>query len=66
MSDSLLQRIIDESKNMHRAERRVANFVSTSPSKVLQMTMAKLSATCSVSDQTVMRFCRRFGFESYQ
>ena len=66
MSDSLLQRIIDESKNMHRAERRVANFVSTSPSKVLQMSMAKLSETCSVSDPTVMRFCRRFGFESYQ
>lgn len=66
MSDSLLQRIINESKNMHRAERRVANFVSTSPSKVLQMSMAKLSETCSVSDPTVMRFCRRFGFESYQ
>lgn len=66
MSDSLLQRIIDESKSMHRAERRVANFVSTSPSKVLQMSMAKLSETCSVSDPTVMRFCRRFGFESYQ
>lgn len=66
MSDSLLQRIIDESKNMHRAERRVANFVSTSPSKVLQMSMAKLSETCAVSDPTVMRFCRRFGFESYQ
>lgn len=66
MSDSLLQRIIDESKDMHRAERRVANFVSTSPAKVLQMSMAKLSETCAVSDPTVMRFCRRFGFESYQ
>jgi RpiR family carbohydrate utilization transcriptional regulator len=63
---SLLQRIIQESKEMHRAERRVANFVSTSPSKVLQMSMAKLSETCSVSDPTVMRFCRRFGFETYQ
>ncbi|BBP76697.1 MurR/RpiR family transcriptional regulator [Pseudomonas gingeri NCPPB 3146 = LMG 5327] len=66
MTVSLLQRIILESKDMHRAERRVANFVSTSPSKVLQMSMAKLSETCSVSDPTVMRFCRRFGFESYQ
>lgn len=66
MSVGLLQRIIQESKNMHRAERRVANFVSTSPSKVLQMSMARLSETCSVSDPTVMRFCRRFGFESYQ
>jgi RpiR family carbohydrate utilization transcriptional regulator len=66
MTVSLLQRIVLESKEMHRAERRVANFVSTSPSKVLQMSMAKLSETCSVSDPTVMRFCRRFGFETYQ
>lgn len=63
---SLLQRIAQESKEMHRAERRVANFVSASPSKVLQMSMAKLSETCSVSDPTIMRFCRRFGFETYQ
>lgn len=66
MTVGLLQRIVQESKNMHRAERRVANFVATSPSKVLQMSMARLSETCSVSDPTVMRFCRRFGFESYQ
>jgi RpiR family carbohydrate utilization transcriptional regulator len=66
MTVGLLQRIVLESKDMHRAERRVANFVSTSPSKVLQMSMAKLSQTCSVSDPTVMRFCRRFGFDSYQ
>jgi RpiR family carbohydrate utilization transcriptional regulator len=66
MTVGLLQRIELESKDMHRAERRVATFVANSPSKVLQMSMAKLSETCSVSDPTVMRFCRRFGFESYQ
>ncbi len=66
MTVSLLQRILDESKELPRAERRVANFVATSPSKVLQMSMARLSETCSVSDPTVIRFCRRFGFDSYQ
>ena len=66
MTLGLLQRIEQESQGMHRAERRVADFVASSPSKVLQMSMAKLSETCSVSDPTVMRFCRRFGFESYQ
>ena len=66
MTINLLQRIILESKDMHRAERRVANFVTTSPSKVLQMSMARLSETCGVSDPTVMRFCRRFGFDTYQ
>jgi len=66
MTLGLLQRIEQESQGMHRAERRVADFVASSPSKVLQMSMARLSETCSVSDPTVMRFCRRFGFESYQ
>ena len=30
------------------------------------MSMARLSELCSVSDPTIMRFCRRFGFEGYQ
>lgn len=66
MTVSLLQRIVQESENMHRAERRVADFVVTSPSEVIQMSMASLSEVCSVSDPTIMRFCRRFGFEGYQ
>ncbi|EHU1702117.1 MurR/RpiR family transcriptional regulator [Acinetobacter calcoaceticus] len=66
MTVSLLQTILQESENMHRAERRVADFVVTSPSEVIQMSMASLSEVCSVSDPTIMRFCRRFGFESYQ
>lgn len=66
MTVGLLQTILQESENMHRAEKRVADFVVTSPSEVIQMSMASLSEVCSVSDPTIMRFCRRFGFESYQ
>ncbi|MFT4133005.1 MurR/RpiR family transcriptional regulator [Labrys sp. (in: a-proteobacteria)] len=66
MTVSLLQRILQEREEMHPAERRVAAFVSASPSEVLHMSMARLSETCSVSDPTIMRFCRRFGFEGYQ
>lgn len=51
---------------MGAAERRVAQFVATSPAKVIRMSMASLSETCDVSDPTIMRFCRRFGFEGYQ
>lgn len=66
MTVSLLQKILQERSNMHPAELRVADFVGTSPSEVIHMSMAKLSETCSVSDPTIMRFCRRFGFEGYQ
>ena len=65
-SDSLLQRILQESHEMGTAEARVARFVSTQPNQVLHMSMAKLSEECDVSDPTIMRFCRRFGFQGYQ
>ncbi|SHJ38691.1 MurR/RpiR family transcriptional regulator [Aureimonas altamirensis] len=66
MSMSLLQRILVEKPTMAAAEQRVAAFVSTSPAEVVRMSMARLSQACSVSDPTILRFCRRFGFDGYQ
>jgi Transcriptional regulators len=66
MSTSLLHRIVQESDGMGSAERRVADFVSANPGEVIHMSMARLSQACDVSDPTIMRFCRRFGFEGYQ
>ncbi len=66
MSMSLLQRILVEKLTMAAAEQRVAAFVSTSPAEVVRMSMARLSQACSVSDPTILRFCRRFGFDGYQ
>ncbi len=65
-SESLLQRILQESPDMASAEARVARFVSAHPSQVIHMSMARLSEECGVSDPTIMRFCRRFGFQGYQ
>ena len=66
MAVSLLQTILQERENMRPAERRVADYVGAQPSEVIHMSMAKLSELCSVSDPTIMRFCRRFGFDGYQ
>lgn len=66
MAASLLQRILQESDAMGAAEQRVGSFVRRNPSKVIRMSMARLSQECEVSDPTIMRFCRRFGFEGYQ
>jgi RpiR family carbohydrate utilization transcriptional regulator len=65
-ANSLLQRILQEQERMGPAEQRLGNFVKTHPGKVIHMSMARLSEECAVSDPTVMRFCRRFGFEGYQ
>lgn len=66
MATSLLQRVLQESDDMGAAERRVARFVSANPGEVIHMSMARLSQECEVSDPTIMRFCRRFGFQGYQ
>lgn len=66
MTVSLLHRILHEREEMRPAERRVADYVGAAPSEVIHMSMARLSELCSVSDPTIMRFCRRFGFEGYQ
>lgn len=63
---SLLQRVLAALPEIGAAERRVADFVRTSPSEVIRMSMARLSEVCSVSDPTIIRFCRRLGFEGYQ
>lgn len=66
MTTSLLHSIFQEMENMGAAEKRIATFVNTSPGEVIHMSMAKLAEICSVSDPTIMRFCRRFGYEGYQ
>ncbi|WP_134500207.1 MurR/RpiR family transcriptional regulator [Microvirga pakistanensis] len=66
MAVSLLQRILQDMDAMGAAEQRIGAFVNSCPGEVIHMSMAKLAECCSVSDPTIMRFCRRFGFEGYQ
>ncbi len=51
---------------MGAAERRVAEIVNARPNEVIHMSMAILAKDSDVSDPTIIRFCRRFGFEGYQ
>ena len=66
MPSGLLKSILGKRPGMGTAEQRVSDFVSTHPEQVMQMSMAALSRKSSVSDPTIMRFCRRLGFEGYQ
>ncbi|MCR9121286.1 MAG: MurR/RpiR family transcriptional regulator [Phyllobacteriaceae bacterium] len=62
----MLKSILTKRSDMGAAEQRVADYVSTHPEQVMQMSMAELSGNASVSDPTIMRFCRRLGYEGYQ
>lgn len=62
---SLLQLIDEETESLGRAERRIADVVQARPDDVIQMSMATLAEAAEVSDPTIVRFCRRFGFNGY-
>lgn len=66
MSQSLLKLIVEMRDQMGAAEQRVVDFVSTHPEQVMHMSMAVLSRNANVSDPTIMRFCRRLGYDGYQ
>lgn len=66
MAGGLLVRIVEATEEMGAAERRVAEYVSSRPGDVIRMSMALLSSACKVSDPTIMRFCRRLGYDGYQ
>lgn len=48
---------------MGGAERRVAEYVRSKPSDVINMNMAAIADASKVSDPTIVRFFRRFGFD---
>lgn len=66
MSAGMLKRMMAEYEDMGGAEQRIAGFVSAHPKEVMHMSMAVLAEKCSVSDPTIVRFCRRLGFSGYQ
>ncbi|MGQ9628913.1 MAG: MurR/RpiR family transcriptional regulator, partial [bacterium] len=48
------------------SERRVGDYVRWHPDKVVVSSLQALAEKCSVSDATVLRFCRSLGFSGYQ
>ncbi len=62
---SLLHQISSEIGKLGAAERRVAEFVTADPRQAINLSMAALAAESQVSDPTIVRFFRRFGFGGY-
>ena len=53
-------------KTLSAPQQQVADYVLANPDEVITLTLAALSAACSVSEPTVMRFLRKLGYKSYQ
>lgn len=61
-----LRRIHDRLPEMHRAERRLAEFLLDFPGELASYDAQELARLSGVSKATVSRFVRRIGFDSYE
>lgn len=51
---------------LSKTEKRVADYIRLHPDKTILYSLQTLSEKCSVSDASVLRFCRSLGFSGYQ
>ena len=62
----LTQDISDALPNLRRSERKVADFVLKDPLLVIHMRIVDLAQKATVSEPTVVRFCRAVGCGGFQ
>jgi DNA-binding MurR/RpiR family transcriptional regulator len=60
---SLVEKQYDK---LSKVGKRVADYVQLHPDKTILLSLQALSEKCSVSDASVLRFCRSLGFSGYQ
>ena len=62
----ILRRIASARESLSPAEGKVAAVVLAAPAWVLQSTLSAVAARATVSDPTVIRFCRSLGLDGFQ
>lgn len=65
LGESLLNRISKEQIALSRAERQVATIVLADPKLIPQETISSLAKRAKVSEPSVCRFCKSFGFSGF-
>jgi RpiR family carbohydrate utilization transcriptional regulator len=62
----LTQLISDSIEKLRKSEKKVAKFVLKNPFAVIRMRIVDLAQNASVSEPTVVRFCRAIGCHGFQ
>ena len=66
MEEDFLLRIRSGYNQFTKAEKKVADYITGSPKKVLFMSITELAETCGVGDTSVFRFCKTMDCKGYQ
>ena len=65
-TNNLMNKITLYYSQMTKAEKKVADFVLSSPQEALASTITDLSKHCGVGETSVFRFCRTLELKGYQ
>lgn len=65
-NSDLLTKIAEYYPHLTKSEKKVADYILSSPQEVLKFTISDLAETCGVGDTTVFRFCRTLKLDGYQ
>ena len=62
---SVLDKILSIYKNLHEAEKKIADYVIDNKEKVIEMTVSELAAQSNVSEATIVRFCKKCDLKGF-
>jgi len=62
----VLQVIQGYQEDLRNSEKKVAQYVLTSPAKVIYQSISEVAENAGTSEPTVIRFCRALGFSGFQ
>lgn len=65
-SPNLIRRITKGQSSLRKSEAKVASYVLENLDEVIEMRVVDLASKSSVSEPTVIRFCRAIGFDGFQ
>ncbi|WP_187265513.1 MurR/RpiR family transcriptional regulator [Reinekea thalattae] len=61
----LLERIANEYAGLTKNSRRIADFLQSSPERLLMLSTAEIAESCGVSKTSVSRFIRQIGYQDH-
>lgn len=64
-SKSVLENIKENYESMFAAEKKVADFILSNPESAVTTNVSELAELSGASDATVIRMCKRIGYEGY-
>lgn len=62
---SVLDKIFEAYGSLYKAEKKIADYVINNQEKIIELTVSELAAQSSVSEATIIRFCKKCNLKGF-